>query len=507
MKKRDRISLKIKGIMYRFALSYFNLFVAMHFFGGCQSLANFNAVKEYKEVIEDFKEFLLENGVQDPIDVFDYFNYALWEGYLAPNKDYAYSDKRKIFFNDYGMGNMTGRGVCLNDAGMLRDLYEAFGYDSEIVLCYVPVGNIDVDSGVRTNGGITRRIERNESLAKLMAILKPITLFTGNHAVTVVKYNGEYYYLDPTNLVYLAKSDVNDLDIINGDGTFKKRYLMSFIYELGAFKNMFGVTDDDYNLEYLQARENVEIDIEKLEEFYQKEKYLIEDIANSLNTNSQVIIIILAFFLYGIFGGKIRTYVDNIFAKKYADNEGALRSLLNVFFGINNIKDFEDVCCYLNYLITKGYLSYEHGMGDLDIKKSLIMDSISLITVDCEIYGKSFFDNYINCYFPNNRMVVAEDDDDNLENFHMVKDENNRCIFYSYSQNLVYRLNDNGELVNGDKKYKIVGSLKDKLMKSELFSEDIETGVDISLCDAFYDENKDTIDRIAKSYAYVKENK
>ncbi|MDE6141211.1 MAG: hypothetical protein K2G03_01270, partial [Bacilli bacterium] len=294
---------------------------------------------------------------------------------------------------------------------------------------------------------------------------------------------------------------------INGDGTFKKRYLMSFIYELGAFKNMFGVTDDDYNLEYLQTRENVEIDIEKLEEFYQKEKDLIEDIANSLNTNSQVIIILLAFFLYGIFGGKIRTYVDNIFAKKYADNEGALRSLLNVFFGINNIKDFEDVCCYLNYLITKGYLSYEHGMGDLDIKKSLIMDSISLITVDCEIYGKIFFDNYINCYFPNNRMVVAEDDDDNLENFHMVKDKNNRCIFYSYSQNLVYRLNDNGELVNGDKKYEIVGSLKDKLMKSELFSEDIETGVDISLCDAFYDENKDTIDKIAKSYAYIKENK
>ncbi|MDE6141573.1 MAG: hypothetical protein K2G03_03120, partial [Bacilli bacterium] len=212
MKKRDRISLKIKGAVYRFALYYFNLFVALHFFGGCQSLANYNSVKEYKEVIEDFKEFLVENGVQDSIDVFDYFNYALWEGYLAPNKDYAYSDKRKIFFNDYGMGNMTGRGVCLNDAGMLRDLYEAFGYDSEIVLCYVPVDKIDVDSGVRTNGGITRRVERNEALAKLMSILKPITLFTGNHAVTVVKYNGEYYYFDPTNLVYLAKSDVNDLD-------------------------------------------------------------------------------------------------------------------------------------------------------------------------------------------------------------------------------------------------------------------------------------------------------
>ncbi len=508
MKKRDRTSLKIKGKAYKLAISYFSLFIAMHFFGGVQSIANFKEVKQYKEVIEDFEEFLLENGVQNPIDVFDYFNYALWEGYLAPNKDYAYSDKRKLFFSNFGMGNLTGRGVCLNDAGMLKDLYEAFGYDSEIVLCYVPVGKIDVDGGIRTNGGITRRVEINETLAKLMNILKPITLFTGNHAVTVVKYEGEYYYFDPTNLVYLAKSDVDDLDIINGDGSFKKRYLMSFIYELGAFKNMFGVTDNDYNLEYLKARDNVDIDIEKLEEFYQSEKYLIEDLANSLNTKPQVIIILLAFLIWGIFGDKLRTFVDNIFIKKYADNEGALRSLLNVFFGINNIKDFEDVCCYLHYLINNGYLSYEHGKEDLDIKKSLIMDSISLVTVDPKLYGESFFDNYINCYFTKNRMFVGLDEDDNMDSFHMIKDENNRCIFYSYSQDCVYRLNDDGELVNGDKKYRLPGlHKKDKIMQSEKFEEDIDADIDVALCDEFYEKNKETIDRIAKSYIYVKENK
>lgn len=503
MKKREKISLKIKQSVYKFAISYFNLLVSMQVLGGVQSIANYNEVKQYREVIDDFGDFLLDNGVQDPIDVFDYFNYALWEGYLSKDKDYAYSESRMLFFANFGMGNIQGRGVCLNDAGMLKDLYESLGYESEIVLCYVPVGNINIDPNIRTNGLVTRRIESDESLISFANILKPISLFTGNHAITVVKYEGEYYYFDPTNLAYLAKSDINDLDIINGDGSFKKRYLTSFIYEIfGGLKNTFGVTGDDYNLDYLTSREELEINIDKLEEFYQREKEIIDDIADSLNAKPQFIILILAFMISGVLGNKIRVKARDIFEKKYKDNEKELRILLRVFFDVNDIKYFKDVCSYLYYLINNGYLSYEHGDADLSLRKSVVINSPSFVTVDNNEYGEDFFDNFINMYFTKNDIVIGFDEKGNADSFYMHKDENNRYVFYSYSQNLVFRLNDNGELVNGDKKYKLVKLFKGKIMKSEKFKEDIHTDIDKSLCDKFDDKNREKIDSIAKSYAY-----
>ena len=480
----------------------------MHFFGGFQSIANYNEVKQYKEVMDDFGDFLEENGVENPIDVFDYFNYALWEGYLAKDKDYAYSESRALFFSHYGMGNITGRGVCLNDAGMLSDLYESLGYESEIVLCYVPVGKIKIDSNVRTNELITRRVESNETLIKLFNIFKPISIFTGNHAITVVEYEGEYYYFDPTNLAYLAKSDINDLDIINGDGSFKKRYLMSFVYEVfDGLKNTFGVTSEDYNLDYLTSREELEINIDKLEEFYQNEKDLIDDIADSLNSKPQIIIILLSFAVYGVFGSKLREMIQNIFEKKYENNEQKLRVLLRIFFTMNKIEKFEDVCGYLHYLINNGYLSYEQGNGDLSLRKSVIIDSPSFVTIDPKEYGEEFFDHFTNLYFTRNKTVLGVDEDGKFESFLMHEDYDKRYLFYSYSHNLTFRLNDNGELVNGDKKYKLVKLFKGKIIKSEKFKEDIHANINENLCDEFDDKNRDTIDSIAKSYAYIKENK
>lgn len=508
MKKREKRLLKIKESIYRFIIGYSSMLLGMHFTGTAQTLFNHEEVKQYKEVIDDFGEYLEENGVYEPVDVFDYFNYALWEGYLSKDKDFAYSEKRDIYFSNYGVGNISGRGVCLNNAGMLRDLYESLGYESEIVICYVPSSKVSVEEDTRGSEVIHRRIEHNDAIVLVSKIFKPIAIFTGNHAVTVVKYEGEYYYFDPTNLIYLAKGDIDDLEIINGDGSFKKRYLMSFIYELfDGLKNTFGVTNDDYNLDYLISKDPLVIDLSKLEEFYQNEKDLIDDIANSLDRKSQWFIIILAFLIYGKINYAINKEIEDVVSKKCKKHESDLKAMLTSFFIVNNINKFEDVCSYLHYLINNGYLSYERGNIDFSLKKSMIIDTPSLVTLDPKDYDENFFEKFINYYFSKKNTVMGIDDEGNFESFYMHEGGDNRYIFYSYSQNLVFRLNENGELVNGNKKYKLSKIFKDGLMNSEKSQEDIHTDIDTSLCDAFYDKNKDTIEQIAKTYAYIRESK
>lgn len=508
MEKREKRLLRIKESIYRFVIGYSSILLGMHFAGAAQTLFNHEEVKQYKEVIDDFGEYLDANGVYEPVEIFDYFNYALWEGYLSKDKDFAYSEKRDIYFSNYGLGNISGRGVCLNNAGMLKDLYESYGYEAEIVLCYVPSSKISVDKDTRGNEVIHRRIEHNDAIVLVSKIFKPIAIFTGNHAVTVVYYKGEYYYFDPTNLIYLAKSDIDDLEIINGDGSFKKRYLMSFVYELSdGLKNMFGVTSDDYNLDYLTSKDPLVIELAKLEEFYQNEKDLIDDIANSLDRKSQWVIIILAFMLYGKISYAVQKEIEDIISKRCKMHESSLRAMLTLFFIVNNINKFEDVCSYLHYLINNGYLSYERGNMDFSLKKSMIVDTPSLVTIDPKDYDENFFDNFIKYYFTKKNTVTGIDDEGNNEHFYMHKEGDNKYIFYSYSQNLIFRLNENGELVNGDKKYKLLTLFKDELMNSEKFQEDIHTDIEESLCEAFYDKNKDTIEKIAKTYAYIRENK
>lgn len=504
MKKSDKAKLKFKNSIYKFAAGLTGLMLEFNFIGGAQDLVNLKEVKAYKEVIDDFQEFLDEQGIYDPVEIFDYFNYALWNGYLSEDHTFGYSDKRDIFFDKFGIGNILGQGVCLNNAGMLKDLYEAYGYDSSLVLCYVPMGKVSVDSTVRTNDEITRNVDSSDLMEVLNKLIRPLTIFTGNHAVTVVEYNGEYYYFDPTNLAYLAKTDIDDLEIINGDGSFKKRYIMNFVYELtNSFKNMFGTTNQEY-IDNFANIEEIEINIDALENFYQEEKDIIYEIAQGMNKKPQALILLLAICLAGIWGANVRKSADDIIFHKAKYNEEWLKTKLRVFFIYNHIYKFEDICSYLHYLINNGYLTYQDE--DMRLRKSLCTDSPSLVTIDYKEFGEDFFNIYMKSDDKKNKVVIGIDEDKKAKTFYM-HESFGVFLFYSYEDNLIYRLNENGELVNGNKKYKLVKLFKKRIMNSRRLDEDINPSIDQELCKKFYEESKDKVEEIAKKYTYKRDDK
>lgn len=500
MGKKDKFRLRFKNSIFRLTAGITGLILEFNIVGGAQDLLNHKEIKSYYEVIDDFQEFLEDQGVEDPTLIFDYFNYALWNGYLSENHSFGYSDKRDIFFDNYGVGNISGQGVCLNNAGMLKDLYEAYGYESSLILCYVPVGKVSVDASVRSNDEIKRSVDTNKLMQALYKLVKPLALFIGNHAVTVVEYNGEYYYFDPTNLAYLAKSDIDDLEIINGDGSFKRRYFMNFIFELDdSFMNMFGKTNQEY-VEFFDDMEKIEIDIDALEEFYQKEKDTINEIARGMNKKPQMLLLMLFIIMAGLCRSNIFKKVEEMVFGDAKSNEIVLKFYLHDFFIFNNIKNFEDICSYLHYLINKGYLSY--NVDNLVIKKRLCVYTPSLVTVDYKRFGEDFFD----LYMMDEKSVVGFDDDKNAKTFYMQK-KDDRYIFYSYEDNSFYHLNEDGELVNGDKKYKLLRLFREKIKDNNIVDEDIKPCIDEELCNKFYEDNKERIKVMAKRYAYEKDER
>lgn len=494
MKKIDRLGLKVKGKLYRFTLWYATMFLSLQMSGSIQDLFNCKEIKQYREVVEDFGEFLESNGIDDPIEIFDYYNYALWGGYLSQDHEFKFDTNRDLFFDNYGIGCIKGESVCLNNAGMLSDLYESMGIDSNIVMCYVPIGKVSVES-IRNQEEITREVAENNESFLMTLLMNTFARLSGNHAVTMVNYEEEYYYFDPTNLVYLFKSGPYRLDIINGEGHFTKRYLSSSIFEgPETFANILDNNKDDYN--YLN-KDDPEIDPVKLEEFYQSEKELIDSVANSLDKKPQLLILILSLFISSLIVPDFKRSFDKLFNKN-KKNEFTLKMLISLFMMEQGINKFEDMCVYLNYLINNGYLTYDDKT--IKLEKRVVEDSIAMITLDSQEYGEVFFKSYMER--EGVKIVLGIDKDRNIEIFYVCR-ENNKYIFYSYKDNLLYRLNDNLELINGDKSYKLIKLFKGKYRNSEKFDQDIEPDVDYKLCDEFEEKNRQIINDIAKTYGYV----
>lgn len=531
MNKKDRLGFVIRNKAYNLLYWFLTVVLTVKLSGSIQDLINKKEVNQYKEIVRDFGNFLRSNGIEDPVDVFDYYNYALWGGYLSKDHIFQYNVNRDLFFSTYGLGCILGDSVCLNNAGMLSDLYESLGYDSGIITCYAPHG-VNIDS-VRNQDYITREVEQsNDSLVDLSFIfddishpssdsivrevelsgdyfidfsfiLDAISHITGNHAVTLVDYDNEYYYFDPTNLAYLFKSGPYSLDVINGEGSLSKRQITSLIFsDLTVLRGIFVNNKKGYDLDYLNNREDVNIDVEKLEEFYYQEKELIDSIADSMHSKSQYIILLIALILSIKLSEAIISSGERIISKKNRKNEISLVKLISLFMEEYGIKNFEDICGYLSYLIDNGYLTWDQNY--VRIKKSIFLESTAFVTIDKEKYGKDFFKNYLGRVFDNFSVIGGVDDQGKYQEFYVYL-ENNKYLFYSYQDNLVYHLNDDLELVNGDKfyKFKLSSKWKRKFSKSEKDRDDVIVNVDEQVCRNFASKAKPVVEEIAKTYAYV----
>jgi len=276
---KEKIIEKIKKSLCTAAI----LYIMLKLPGTIQSITNFNAMHQYKEVIDDFSNFLSENGLSNPKVIFDCFNYALWNGNLSDNHELNYSLNRKIFLKNHGVGCIRGESVCLNNASMLADIFKHLGYKAYVITCYVEDFSI---TPIGSNEEIKRNVkeEANTKLQEtLLNITKPFQYIFGNHAITCVEYENEFYYYDPTNLIYLGKSNVYNLNIINGTGKYSIRYLSSSLFNgILSFETISQTNDKLYKDEILNSKSTI-IPKERLEIFFDNEKEIYKEIVNSSN--------------------------------------------------------------------------------------------------------------------------------------------------------------------------------------------------------------------------------
>ena len=101
------------------------------------NILNMKAIKSYNAICQSFSDFLNDEGVEDPQLIYEYYNYALWNGYFSKEHELQYNEDRDMYWLNYGMSIMSGQGVCLEYGNMLSKIFRACGHNAYGVVCYV----------------------------------------------------------------------------------------------------------------------------------------------------------------------------------------------------------------------------------------------------------------------------------------------------------------------------------------------------------------------------------
>ena len=359
MKNRHKISKYSKK-----TLSLFMLFIHMRILGAASDIYNKDFVDDYHEIIKSFSKFLSDEGIEDVQNIYEYYNYAMWNGYFSMDHKLQYSLNRDIYINNAGMGIMSGGGVCLNYADMLALIYKEMGFNSNVVTCYANPSNVDIVT-IKTDKNIKREIASNNSNYSNNFLLKILSKMLGNHAITYVESNGEIYFFDPTNLIYLNKTGNNDLNIINGEGKLNLRYYTSLVFNnINIFKIVTYQNENGYEKEVLEKQE-IKINEEGLEKFYNKEKNNIENIAKNNEKNN----IVILGLIYSILITSINHISRQMLKKMKISESEHLFPKLKKHFEENNIKTELEVL--KNYELSEDEIRTEESMMKELLKKSI----------------------------------------------------------------------------------------------------------------------------------------
>lgn len=177
------------------------------------------AIRSYKRIIKIITILLDELNFSDELDVFNIYNYLLWNGYLSINHKYMYSNSERTKMSVHlGADIMTGKGKCLQNADLLAQILKEKGlfamvlpvfFDDAPELEYVP--SIERDIIQSTESVVTSRFNKSISLLSKKIV--------GNHAIVLIEKNGHYYGIDPTNLLVLKLDDYFALHVLNGTGS------------------------------------------------------------------------------------------------------------------------------------------------------------------------------------------------------------------------------------------------------------------------------------------------
>ena len=188
----------------------------------------------YNNVLKNYKKLAQELKINSSLDLSHLLTYMLWNGYFSVNKKHFYKlQERLLLPGMYSFDVIKGKGVCLAYAELLHNYLSTCGKDSSILNCKVPT----------KKNAISRdycpKIERNIKINISSRVLSSFTTFflgglinkSGNHSITLIEEDGKMYAYDPTNLYALNIKDASTASIINGNGEFQIKPLMTIIIE------------------------------------------------------------------------------------------------------------------------------------------------------------------------------------------------------------------------------------------------------------------------------------
>ena len=244
----------------------------------------------YNNIIHNISVLSEELDLKKSLELCMLYSHLLWNGYLSKNKEYKFSSngiKRipGLFFADI----IEGKGVCLSNSHMLKDLLVSNEYNSVLLETHYNLlskNNYNID--------ITSTSEEVEK--RILTIAEEIIKYRkANHVFNLIEDNNNMYIFDSTNLTIHKIIDKYHTELITGKGSFKifpyQSYMLAETKKETELLDKL-ITSEDYDFLYTKfdiiaavevCLEIIKNNLPLIEEFYIEMKQNITEISKEVN--------------------------------------------------------------------------------------------------------------------------------------------------------------------------------------------------------------------------------
>ena len=258
---------------------------------------NYQQIKKlYDDIVSNLADFLKEQNITDPVEIFTIYQFMYRNGYLSYNHNFNYDNDMKDLVKLNGVDVINGHGVCRSIASFLTDLYRKMGYDACNLLVSANrkvLDNID-RRGKYPNWEISQKTKQFVKIISKVSDVIPIS----NHLISCVQKDEYTYVFDPTNDAFLTKGKTWDLVLpYEKEGRMKISWIMITIQkiysQIGKLKSISAVKKqlqnsaidyDEYKAIYDDTLEYAKSNIEIFDDFYSKNSAIYEELIEKVNS-------------------------------------------------------------------------------------------------------------------------------------------------------------------------------------------------------------------------------
>ena len=261
--------------------------------------------KLYNNLIKDYNKLNKIFDFQNPVEIYTLYNKMLYAGYLSKDKEFHFGkDKVKDIMTIQGTNVINGEAVCRHIATMLKEIYNAYGIEGNTLTVYQ--SNFDVmqdnvenmlslleeihNEHQRTNISFLDLVyQYEEELNKYYEYTIPkkdkkLTII-GNHKITTAVYQGDTYYLDPTQSRIYKPSSIKENILIDTSAAGDIHILPKQKKNKKVLATLTdSVTAPSEDREYIDITTRIySSNKDIIEAYYQSQKELYSDIAEELS--------------------------------------------------------------------------------------------------------------------------------------------------------------------------------------------------------------------------------